>query len=262
MKIWAIAKVGLRECVRHRGIYVIVLMALIFIFLGKGCNAGTVKGGGIFFDQTSLQRMAMSVAFHGIGFWSMMLCGLVAAGVLTKELEDGTAVMVLCRPVGRASFVAGKLLSVLIISLITLFVLAGVYCVLLYMDTGTVPLRIFISIGVMSLNLLLYALMIIFFSLFLPRLIAPLFGMFVYVISFLAAVPFYFKQLKIFLEPSDTVIELHRLLPRFGDLHFLGASFIDRVPSFSDMAVPLASVSVYCVLLWSLIILVFQRKQI
>jgi hypothetical protein len=56
-------------------------MALLFILMGKGCNPGRVKGDFFFLDKDARQNMAMSVAFHGIVFWSIMLCGLVSANI-------------------------------------------------------------------------------------------------------------------------------------------------------------------------------------
>lgn len=262
MKIWAIAKISFMECIRYRVIYFIFIMAVLFILVGKGCNPGTVKGNDLFFDQQTRQKMAMGVAFHGIVFWTMMLCGLVSAGALSRELEDGTAVMSLSRPVHRSSFIAGKLLSILMLSTLNLFLLGGIFFVLFYIEVGMINLRIFGSFALMILNLLMYALMGLLFSLFIPRLVIPLVCFVIYITSIWSSLPRYFEKIKIVWEPSETVEVIHASLPRLGDLQFIGSAFISENPELSILIVPLCSTVLYCAVLWSLIVFVFNKKQI
>ncbi|MCP4717413.1 MAG: ABC transporter permease, partial [Deltaproteobacteria bacterium] len=114
--MWTIAKNGFRECLRYRVVYYIFAMALLFILMGKGCNPGAIKGNDLFFDDQARQNLAVATAFHLIVFWSMMLSGLVSAQVLTRELEDGTALLTLSRPLSRWGFLAGKVLSVMMLT--------------------------------------------------------------------------------------------------------------------------------------------------
>ena len=262
MKIWAIAKVGFKECLRYRVVYFIFIMALLFILMGKGCNPGRVKGDFFFFDKDTRQNMAMASAFHGIVFWSVMLCGLVSASVLSRELEEGTAVMTLSRPLSRASFVAGKLLSILLITVPNLFLLGGIFFVLFYTEAGRLNFRIFLSFSLMIFSLLMYALMSLLFSLFIPRMLTPLFSIIIYLTSIWTSLPFNFQKLSVVWEPSETVKILHIVLPRFGDLQFIGASLIGSAPPISDLAAPFGSVLVYCLAFWFLIVFAFNRKQI
>ena len=38
--VWAIARLEIKECLRSKIIYVIGALTLLFILLGRGCNAG------------------------------------------------------------------------------------------------------------------------------------------------------------------------------------------------------------------------------
>ena len=88
MKTLAIAKVGFKECLGYRVVYFVFIMALLFILLGKSCTPGKITGNDMFFDASARHVLSVKVAFNGIVFWSMMLCGLIAANVLSRELEE------------------------------------------------------------------------------------------------------------------------------------------------------------------------------
>lgn len=262
MKIWTIAKIGFKECLRYRLVYFIFIMALLFIFMGRGCNPGKIKGNDFFFDKETRQNMAMNVAFHGIVFWSIMLCGLVSANLLTRELEEGTALMTLSRPLSRSSFVGGKLLSILMISSFNLLLLGVVFFLLFYFEVGYLNFRIFLSFLFMMPGLLLFALMTLFLSLNLPRLITPLIAILIYFISCWSALPFYFEKLNLIWDPSVTVTRIHQWFPRFGDLQFISAAFIGSSTTGYDVVKPLGSVLLYCLMFWFLIVYGFKKKQI
>ena len=262
MKIWAIARITFKECLRYRVVYFILAMALMYLYLGKGCNPGTIRGEGILFDKESLQHMATAVAFHGIVFWSMMLCGLMAANVLSREIDEGTAVMTLCRPVGRTVFTAGKILSVLMIACLNMFLLGGVFLILLYSESGMFDGRIFISFIFGSLNLVLFALMCMFFSMFLPRLVVPLVGLCIYAISIWNSLPFYFQKLSIIWDPSQTVRLIHTTFPPFGDLQFIAANLCLSPFNAAELAMPFVRFLIYCAAFWFLTVVLFKRKHI
>ncbi len=262
MKIFAIAKVGFKECLGYKLVYFIFLMALLFILLGRSCSPGEITGNDILFDAQARQNLAMKVAFNGIVLWSIMLCGLLAANILSKELEEGTAVITLSRPISRALFAAGKLLSVLMVSVLNLFLLGFIFFVLFYFEAGYVNYNIFAGFFLMILNMLMYALMLLLCSLYVPRFITPMIGIFIYLTSCWTALPFYFSRLKLLWIPSDTITNMHTYLPRFGDLQLISASYIDSAPPLNDLTGPLASVLFYCLAFWFLILSGFKKKQV
>jgi ABC-type transport system involved in multi-copper enzyme maturation permease subunit len=120
MKIWALTKIGLKECLRQRVVYFIFLISLLFVFMAKGCDIGTIKSENLLIGQEARQGIAFGISFHGIVFWSIMLCGLLASQALTRDMDEGFASATLARPLGRDAYIAGKLLPVIIISTLNL----------------------------------------------------------------------------------------------------------------------------------------------
>lgn len=262
MKIWALTKLGFKECMRYKIVYFIFIMAVLFIFWGKSCNPGEIKGNDFFFNKHTRQNMAMAAAFHGIVIWSILLCGFISANVLSNEIEDGTAVMTLSRPLNRSSFIAGKLLSILIISVFNLFLLGGIFFVLFYIESNILNFRIFMSFSLMIFSLVMYGLMSMLLSLIVPRLVTPLLCIFIYITSVWLSLPFHFNKIKILWEPSETVKTLYDFLPRFGDLQFFGASLMTSMPQFNDLIISFCSIIIYCGAFWFIIVFLFNRRQI
>lgn len=260
MKLSAIINISIKECLRHRIVYFIFAGAMLFLLIGKGCDPGTVRGKGVFFDEMALRSAAMAVAFHGIAFWSLVLCSLLSSQVLTREQDEGTAALTLSRPLARSVFLAGKGIGVVLISALNLFLLGTIFVALYYLESGWLNYRIFAGLLLMVLPLGLCALLSMLLSLFLPRLVTPLCLMLLYLGSLGTALPYYFEKLKLIWVPSETIVRLHRLLPPFGDLQFLGAAWIGACPGMEALTGPLVRLLVYGGCAWAIIVAVFSRR--
>jgi len=260
MKIWAIAKVGFKECLRYRIFYFILVMAILFIFLGKSCTPKLETGNTMLVDIETQQNVAMEAGFHGIIFWSMMLCGLLSAGLLTREEEEGTAAMTLSRPLSRAQFLTGKIVSVLMVSVFNLFLLAGVFLLLFYVELGQFNPNILLSFLVMVVSLIVYCLMTLFLSFFMPRMVAPLVSMFIYLLNIWITLPYHFDKIKLIWVPSRRVEVLYAYLPKFGDIQFFSASFIAMSAKSYDIIPVFINFAVYSLLFWFVILFLFNKR--
>lgn len=264
MRIWAVTKTGLKECLRQRVVYFIFAISLLFIFMAKGCDMGTVRGENMLLGKDARQGIALGISFNGIVFWSIMLCGLLASQALTRDMDEGVISVILARPISRESFIAGRLLPVLIISALNLTVLGLLFCLFFYQTTGSITLQQPLSFLLMTISLALYCLMICCFSLFIPRLLAPLAGIAVYLVSCWSSLPYYFENLKILWTPSQTVQRLHLLLPKFGDLQCMGVAISNGQPPFELLNPVEAGINVaaYAVLFWLVTVWVFKRREL
>jgi ABC-type transport system involved in multi-copper enzyme maturation permease subunit len=260
--VWAIAQIGLKKQLRNKVLYFIFALTLLSIFAGRGCNTGTVIGSGLLLNKEMRSTIIITTVFHIITFWGLGLCGLIASGVLPKELEDKTALMVLSRPISRTQYLFGKLLSVLFISTAMLFSLGSIFIVLLYFDTGYAPVNIIPGFIMLLINYIFVAVSSFCLSLCIPRVIVPFIGLLVYLTSISLEMPFYFNKIRSIWEPSAVFTTLHALFPQLGGVQFLCGSFIQSIPSFNDCLIPLTNVILYSFLLWILVIVMFGKKQL
>jgi ABC-type transport system involved in multi-copper enzyme maturation permease subunit len=264
MKIWALLKIGLKECLRQRVVYFILVISLLFVFMAKGCSIGTIRSDNMLIGKEARQSIAFGISFHGIVFWSMMLCGLLASQALTRDIDEGFASATLARPLGRDAYIAGKLLPVIIISALNLFVLGGLFCWFFYQATGGITMQVPLSFLFMTLSLSLYCLMILCLSLLIPRLLAPLAGIVVYLTSCWSSLPCFVENLNMFWTPSPAAQRLHLLLPRFGDMQCIGASLLSGQQPFASVS-PLAllgSMAAYAGVFWYVTARVFKRREL
>ena len=99
-----------------------------------------------------LTTWAMSVDYHetnqkmleGLGLGTLLICGLVvaslsASSVLSREIEDKTALTVISKPVSRPTFVAGKFFGVAAAVMLFFYLAALVY--LMSLRHGVVPAK-------------------------------------------------------------------------------------------------------------------------
>lgn len=261
---WTIAVVSIRENLRNKTVYFVFAAALFFILLGRGCSgsftassdlpAGAVIGAP--------EVLAMQIAFHIIVFWALVMCSLLSMGALSKEIEQGTIIITLARPVSRAVFAAGKLLSVLIISILNLFLLGIIFFVLFYLKIGYLNFNIFPSFSLAAFSLLLLSVLGMLLSLFVPRIIVPVISFIIYFMSVFTEMPYYYEFLRKFGEPSASSHTLRTVLPRFGELQFLGASLISSSASIYDCLMPVLNVIIFSAACWFVMILVFARRDV
>jgi ABC-type transport system involved in multi-copper enzyme maturation permease subunit len=259
--VLAIARLEIKESLRTKIIYVIFALTLLFILLGRGCNAGQVTVTGTLLSPETRQNLSVSIAFHMIAFWNMVLCGLIASGVLPKELEEKKLIMVLSRPIKRSSFLFGKLLAVVFIASVSLFFFESIFA-FLYSDAGYVNLKVIPGVFLLLTNLISIAIISFISSLFIPRILAPLIGMLIYAISIGIEIPFYFDKIRTLWQPSDALQTIHDLFPRLGGVQFLCGSFVNSLPSLAECLMPVGNVILYSAILWLFVILIFERKQI
>ena len=260
--VWAIACLEVKESLRSRIIYVIGALTVLFILLGRGCNAGNTTVNATVLSDEVRQNLSVAMAFHMISFWSVVLCALIASGILPKEFEEKKMIMVLCRPVKRSSFLTGKLLAAILISSIAFILFSSVFFTFFYINSGQVSLGIFPGALLLLINLFFVAVISFFSSLFLPRMLAPLTGLLIYIISIIVEIPFYFDKVKMFWTPSAALQTFHQFFPRLGALQLLCGSFVTTAPSFDACVTVMGNIILYTAAIWLLVIFIFNKRQI
>lgn len=91
------------ESIRQPVVLVVLLVATLLLVISNPLAAFTMEDD---------QRMLVDIGLATIFVAGAMLAALVATGVLTREIENKTALTVISKPVGRPLFVIGKFLGV------------------------------------------------------------------------------------------------------------------------------------------------------
>lgn len=131
---------AINDAVRRRIVPAIAVVSLMSLMMVDGCTscvaAPTIVQNGVPVEIPEVAGWTGMVIFAVLALWTMVLAGVLASDHLAEVLDDGTAPLVLSRPVSRANFVTARLGGVLVISLVTGIILLGGTAVLLVIRNG------------------------------------------------------------------------------------------------------------------------------
>ena len=255
-KIFTIAHITVKRELRNKMIYILLAIAFFFIFIARGCTTGKVNIEKALISPEQIINMTIAIAFNVTLFWGLSLCGLLAMNAISRELDEETVVLTITKPIKRIWFLLGKFLGVLFIVFVNLVVLSTGFLLLFYFRTGVVTLSIFSGLMVAFLNFILIISLIFLFSLLLPRVVSSQLAFAVYIISQGFSIPIYLG------EPSLSTKLLHYLLPQLGGLHLYATSFISSYFPSTQGFWSVIDVVCYSIVVWLVMVLIFQRKAI
>lgn len=119
----AIASNTLTDLTRQKVFYFILIFALVLI------------GSSIFLARFSFQQelqILSDISLGAMSIFSSLLAILATARLIPDDIEHRTAYTILAKPVPRFEYVAGKLLGVLALLVISIVVMSALFLALLY----------------------------------------------------------------------------------------------------------------------------------
>jgi hypothetical protein len=150
----------------------------------------------------------------------------------------------------------------MLISSISFVLFTTIFYAFFYIKAGQVNLNIIQGAFLLLINLFSIAVISFFSSLFLPRMLAPLMGLLIYVMSIGFEIPFYFDKIRMVWTPSAALQTIHQLFPRLGAVQFLCGSFVNAMPSLDACLPAMGNVMLYSLVIWVSVIFIFERRQI
>ena len=134
-----LAAEAVRDAVRRRIVPVIAAVSLLSLMMVDSCTAcatPTVMQNGVAIELPGVAGWTGMVIFAVLSLWVVVLAGVLASDHLSETLADGSASLMLARPVGRATFALARLVGVLAISAVTGALLLGGTAALLHIRNG------------------------------------------------------------------------------------------------------------------------------
>lgn len=258
----ALAVEAIRDAVRRRIVAAIVLLSLVSLTLVDGCTAcaaGQVVVNGESRSIGELAGASGALLFGVLGLWVVVLAGVLGSDHLQQTLEDGSANLCLARPVSRNSFVAARLVGVLVIALVAGAVLLVTAAGLLHVRSG-LAIAPAISAGcAVALGAVVAGALAMALSLSLPRL-ATVLVVFVGVGTMTVA-----NLVMLFNrgEGQGTLAWIDRIGPPFATA--IGAAlapWVRQVDPMGDEGVIFIRLGLWAVGALVLLVLVFRRREI
>jgi len=130
---------ALRDAARRRLVAAIAALCLLTLFMLESCTACQPVVGsfsGVELAPARVTGFLGALLMAALGFWTLMLAAFLAADHLRQALDDGSAGLVLARPVGRAAFALARLAGALLVALAAGLSLLGAAGFLLHARHG------------------------------------------------------------------------------------------------------------------------------
>ena len=181
MNLLPLALNTLRETIRDKVLYVIVLFALLMI------------GSGTLLSSLSLNqqgKVVLDLGLSSISVFGLIITLFVGTNLLNKEIDKKTIYLLLSKPLRRSNFVLGKFLGLsLTLGIITLAMGAAFYAMLFYTLNGLhedilpwIPTSA-MALVLIYVEMLLLTASAIFFSTFATPVMSTMFTLGLYIIG-------------------------------------------------------------------------------
>jgi ABC-type transport system involved in multi-copper enzyme maturation permease subunit len=136
----ALAGEAFRDAMRRRIVPIIAAFALLSLLAVDSCTscAGSsqVVGNGAPVSITDVSGWTGMLIFTALSLWTMVLAGMLASDHLAETVADGSANLILARPVRRSEFALARLAGALGIAIGTGAVVLTVSAYLLHLRNG------------------------------------------------------------------------------------------------------------------------------
>lgn len=261
MRVFAIARNTLRENIRDKILYNLILFALLMIL------SSFVLG------QLTLgyeNKVIVDIGLSAISIFGTLIAIFIGIGLVYKELERRTVYALLAKPVHRWEFILGKYLGLLLTLLINVAVMTvGVWLTLAY--NGNVSIqscaRLLPAIYLIFLSMALTTAVALVFSAFSTPALSALFTFFLWLIGHFNADLIQFALITKSAAAEYAAKFLYYVLPNISNFSMVdsrnviqGAAYYEPI---SAAAVGWASVYavLYCAVLLMISATIFSRRD-
>lgn len=254
-RIFVLASNVFKEVVRDRilyiiGFYGIVLLALEYLL-------------------PELAAATEDKMFPDFGLAAMSILGLIVAvfvgtGLIHKEIEKRTILMLIAKPVSRSEFVIGKYLGLIVVLTVLISTMTAIFLGFLYygkIDYSIASILIFVLFLLLQLSLITAVALAL--SVFTNQLLSTALTFAVYLIGNISQ-----DLLELGHRSRNLGIErltqaLYLIVPDLSRLDFKNDVIygLQALPSFQALAFDAAYSLLYCTMILALTILIFSQRE-
>lgn len=253
-KVWTLAKTTLREMLREKVFFVVIVIALVLIALSFLLGALSLA------EQrkilTDFGFLAVQIALLGISLFS-------GAYLLAKEIEKQTCLLILSRPVTRDQFILGKICGVLALNTLLMLFLSVLLWALLGLWAEP---KLWGTFAEICLSLWFESAVILGLVIWLSLVVRPVLALSAGFVFFLLG--HWLGDLAFFAEKSKEVVfiqavkALHWVVPNLYRLNWKSAYFLEKGLAASDVMWMVAHMTGWFLIYVLLTNFFFRRKDI
>jgi len=253
LRIWAIAANGFREVIRDRILYVIGFFAIFLALALRLLPEISVGADGKIFLDLGLAATSLLGAIVAI---------FVGTGLINKEIEKKTVLVLIPKPISRTEFIVGKHLGLSAVLAVMIAMMTVIYLAMLYWAKIPFSLSsILLSQAFLFLELAVLTAVAILFGVFTSSILATLFSFGIYFMGHISK-----DLLKLGAITKNANIEtltksLYLVLPNLERFNLKNDAVYGLLPASSELFSTLLYGILYIILLLTIANLIFARRQ-
>ncbi len=252
-RIWAIASNGFREVIRDRILYLIGVFALLLVIALRFLPE---------ISATTENKIFLDVGLAAIELLGVIVAVFVGTGLINKEIEKRTVLVLIPKPLGRAEFIIGKHLGLSGVLAVLTLAMTAIYLILLSFSKIEYPIgTILVSTLYLFLMLSLLTAVALVFGVFTSSLLATLLTFAVYLMGNLSRDIVTFGSISRNSSVEKLSQGLYLVLPDLSRLNLKNEAVYGILPSAQTLLGNAVYGVFYTVLLLAIAILIFSRRE-
>ena len=254
-RIFVIATHVFQEVIRDRVLYLIGFFAILLL-AAMGLLPEVATG--------TEKKMILDLGLAAMGILGLVISVFVGTGLVNKEIEKRTVLVLIAKPVSRAEFIIGKHLGLSALLAVLIGSMTIIYFLVLLIWRVPFPLgSILISIVYLFFELSLLTAVAILFGVFTNSLLATLLAFGIYLMGHLSPDLIKLGQLSKNPGLERFTQGLYLILPDLSrlDLKNVAVYGIGVLPNAEILFLNALYALVYIVLLLAISIIVFSRRE-
>lgn len=253
VRIGVIAANVFREVIRDRVLYLLGLFALLLV----GASRLLPEVASV-----AANKILVDVGLAAIALLGVIVAVFVGTGLVNKEIEKRTVLVLVAKPMSRAELIVGKHWGLSAVLLVLVAAMGGIYFAVLGVSQIAVPVgSIVVALGFTWLELSLLTAIALVFGVSTSSLLATLLSLGMYLIGNLS--PDLVKLAKITDNPGlqQVVQGLYLVLPDFSRLNWRNDAVYGILPPFQELVINGVYAVLYAVFLLVVASFIFQRRE-
>ena len=253
VRIWAIAKNSFQEIIRDRILYFISFFTLLLILASRllpEIAAGT--------DE----KILLDFGIGSIALLSVVIAIFVGTGLINKEIEKRTLLMLIPKPIARSELIVGKHLGLLGVLTVTVAIMMSIYLGMLSFSSISypiVPLSITAIYLLIELALLIAVAMV--FGVFTSSILATLLSFGVYLMGHFSQDLVELGKISKNESIENLTSSLYVILPDLSRLDLKNEAVYGLLPNNTELLAHALYGVLYTILLLLIAMMVFAQKE-
>ncbi|NEP10356.1 MAG: ABC transporter permease [Symploca sp. SIO2C1] len=252
-RIWAVASNGFREVIRDRILYLIGFFALLLIIAMRLLPEVAT---------TTSDKIVIDFGLAAIEILGVIVAVFVGTGLINKEIEKRTVLVLIAKPLSHSEFILGKHLGLSGVLGVLIFAMAVTYLFLLSFGRIDYPLpSILVSNLFLFLELCLITAVALVFGVFTSSLLATMLSFGVYLMGNLSRDLVELGNLSQNSSIQAMTEGLYLVLPDLSRLNLKNEAVYSILPSPMTLLSNGVYALFYTTILLAIAILLFSRRQ-